>query len=239
VGVTVCAIDLPGRSYCWDSSGYGGAVLGDAAVELPATRAAQFIDVGLDRACQVSGPDWAECFRVRSHSTEGANLSFERFEYELGIENALQLSVGGRHACITGHGHLSCWGANEHGQVGAGDLDPQEHPIQVDLGEPVMHVTTGWHHTCAILASGGVQCWGDNSFGQLGNGTTRSTARPVRVRGLEQPAVRIAAGMGHTCAVTADRQIHCWGLNEHGQLGDGTFTNRSIPTPVRGLHYVE
>lgn len=41
-------------------------------------------------------------------------------------------------------------------------------------------------------------------------------------------ADKLSAGPGaHTCAVTTNRDVKCWGLNTSGQLGDGTTTNRS------------
>jgi alpha-tubulin suppressor-like RCC1 family protein len=34
--------------------------------------------------------------------------------------------------------------------------------------------------------------------------------------------------------------LYCWGLNDHGQLGDGTPATRRTPTPVSGnLSFVE
>jgi len=48
-------------------------------------------------------------------------------------------------------------------------------------------------------------------------------------------ATKVAAGYQHTCAVTANGGLVCWGDNGSGQLGDGTTTRRSTPTPVNGL----
>jgi alpha-tubulin suppressor-like RCC1 family protein len=39
----------------------------------------------------------------------------------------------------------------------------------------------------------------------------------------------------HSCALRRDGSVVCWGHNEHGQLGDGTTTNRPAPRAVRGL----
>jgi len=44
----------------------------------------------------------------------------------------------------------------------------------------------------------------------------------------------VVAGAVHTCGLTADGAAYCWGSNGSGQLGDGTVTNRPVPTAVAG-----
>jgi prepilin-type N-terminal cleavage/methylation domain-containing protein len=39
----------------------------------------------------------------------------------------------------------------------------------------------------------------------------------------------------NVCAMKADNTVWCWGLNDGGQLGDGTTTDRSSPVQVSGL----
>ncbi len=38
-----------------------------------------------------------------------------------------------------------------------------------------------------------------------------------------------------TCVLHRDRSVWCWGLNDHGQLGDGTLVDRDTPGRVTGL----
>ena len=70
------------------------------------------------------------------------------------------------------------------------------------------------------INDGSLLCWGSNDFLQLGNvgggGTT-----PALVE-LTDPAIAVAAGPFHTCAITAatETAIYCWGSDGYGQLGD-------------------
>jgi alpha-tubulin suppressor-like RCC1 family protein len=45
-----------------------------------------------------------------------------------------------------------------------------------------------------------------------------------------QQGDKISAGGSHTVAIMPDGRLWAWGLNEYGQLGDGTTTNRNTPT---------
>ena len=50
----------------------------------------------------------------------------------------------------------------------------------------------------------------------------------------------VALGGWHTCGVVPTHYAYCWGLNNDGQLGDGTTQNRSRPTPVsRQLRFIQ
>ena len=42
----------------------------------------------------------------------------------------------------------------------------------------------------------------------------------------------VAAGFGHSCAIGADGRAACWGSNDNGQLGDGSFDSRTTPEVV-------
>ena len=91
------------------------------------------------------------------------------------------------------------------------------------MGSGVTALAAGGAHTCAVTAGGGVKCWGDNSSGQLGDGTLVDKSTPVEVGALPAGSgvTALAAGDAHTCALTAEDGVKCWGADGVGQLGDG------------------
>lgn len=80
-----------------------------------------------------------------------------------------------------------------------------------------------YQNVCAVTGEGGLFCWGNNTFGQLGNGKRDPSffryAAPTRVLLGERAVERVSLGGRHSCAVTDDKQLYCWGYNASGQLG--------------------
>ena len=95
----------------------------------------------------------------------------------------------------------------------------------------------------AVGSDGNAYAWGNNSYGQLGDGTTAQRSTPVMVRTPDRktypdvPAdftyVQVSAGADHSLALGSDGNVYTWGLNNYGQLGDGTYTTRYTPVKVR------
>ncbi|HEY4188191.1 MAG TPA: DUF4215 domain-containing protein, partial [Polyangia bacterium] len=89
----------------------------------------------------------------------------------------------------------------------------------------ITQLVAGRGHTCALVSGGAVRCWGANGDGQLGlgNKTARGAHMPYEnaLVPLGMPAVALAAGGDHTCALMADGTVRCWGRNQSGQLGLG------------------
>lgn len=98
-------------------------------------------------------------------------------------------------------------------------------------------ISSGDHHTCAVLADATVWCWGQNNKGQLGDGTTTRRTRPVKVLGLKGIA-DVSAGGRHSCAVDVAGKTYCWGAGSKGQLGNSRATDSFVPKPIANLMQV-
>ncbi|HTR78046.1 MAG TPA: hypothetical protein VMH39_08045, partial [Gemmatimonadaceae bacterium] len=145
------------------------------------------------------------------------------------------VTVGSAHSCaLLSDGTVQCWGDNEEGQLGNGDsTNPAQSntPIVVQGVSGATAISAGPYHTCALIGDGTIQCWGDGTEGALGNGTTNWGKLPTAVTGI-QNAVGIAAGGDRnagaaTCAVLADGTVRCWGMNNHGLMGNGSTSATS------------
>lgn len=145
-----------------------------------------------------------------------------------------ELSVGGSHACVLAtNGEVACFGRNSSGQLGVGDFEEQVMLAKVVFdGERAEHIAAGGDHTCAVTDAGRVWCWGSNSSGQLGNESRDNRASPVPVDVNGEVVESVSAGVFHTCVVTQQSKIKCWGSNEFGQLGDGGNIDTSRPVDV-------
>lgn len=164
-----------------------------------------------------------------------AGAAFDARGVLVPLEPVQAIAVGGAFSCaVLGPGKVHCWGNNLFGQLGNGSefhsVDPL--PISGLPDAPITALAAGAQHVCALI-QGDIWCWGDNQYGQLGSGQSGGRSFiPVRVKGVNGTATRIAAGDYHSCAVI-NGGLSCWGNNFYGQLGTGDDTDRLQPVPVQ------
>jgi len=146
-----------------------------------------------------------------------------------------QLATSGYHSCgIATDGSAWCWGLNFVGELGDGSPYTSYTPVRVTGGHAFRQVSTAGDQTCGVTTDFYAFCWGMNDFGQLGTGDRMHRFTPTPVAGGLR-FYQVDTGLLHTCGVSyPDRRAYCWGLNEFGELGDGTTGSRFVPTPVAG-----
>jgi len=148
------------------------------------------------------------------------------------------VAAGGRHSCALSNGKVLCWGANDKGQLGNGDVESRDTPTPIGVDLTFAQVSTGREHSCAVARGGDAYCWGAGDRGQLGDATTTSRNAPVRVAGNLSFRV-LRTGLSHSCGLTAGGEVACWGANSNGQVGVGSSAVWSSPAVIsNGQRYI-
>ena len=153
---------------------------------------------------------------------------------------ATAVVAGGYHTCAIVSGGERCWGYNFYGEVGNNSLVDSHVPVVVSgLASGVTAITAGVFHSCALATVGGLhetRCWGDNIDGEMGLDDLIFQVQLVAVVGLSTGATALAKGpyASHSCAIVSGA-AKCWGKNDDGELGNGTFVDSSVPVAVTGL----
>jgi alpha-tubulin suppressor-like RCC1 family protein len=128
-------------------------------------------------------------------------------------------------------GILYTWGYNALGQLGDGTTTYKSSPVQIGTSS-WSKVSAGNNYSSAIDITGALYTWGLNSTGQLGDGTTVNKSSPVQIGSSSWTSVSTCKETSHTAALTSNNKLFTWGVNNNGQIGDGTFFSRSSPVQI-------
>jgi alpha-tubulin suppressor-like RCC1 family protein len=237
-----CALTGTGGVKCWGANRSGQ--LGDGSrVDSPVpvdvvglSSDVTAIAAGGNHTCALIAGGGVKCWGDNSDSQLGSDVKEAgTTPVEVsglgGVVESIFLGSDNTCARLTGGG-FKCWGRLFLFTGG----EQSYQPVDVTVGNASpLAVTADWGHVCALSEAGGVECWGW-SLGGLGDGKRTSSKTPVEVLGLDSGVTAIAAGSRHTCALMATGGgVKCWGLNDWGELGDGTVVDSPVPVEVVGL----
>ncbi|GIW53280.1 MAG: hypothetical protein KatS3mg081_2635 [Gemmatimonadales bacterium] len=237
-----CAVSENGMGYCWGSNSQGK--LGDGTIESKPTPTAvagglQFVSIraGASHTCGVSTSGLGYCWGSNSNGELGDGTGQAKLT-PTPVSGGLlwqRIEAGDDFSCgfAVGRGEPYCWGDNGDGQAGDGTSVTRLAPVPVQGDIALRDLSSGTFHSCGVTAAGDGYCWGHNGSGELGDGTVRTSQQRVPQKIAGNLAVTsITAGLDYSCAVSGGGGGYCWGLNYRGQLGDGTYFNRSTPASV-------
>ena len=129
-------------------------------------------------------------------------------------------------------GNLYTWGNNSYGQLGTGDTN-NRHQVTPAIGGTITwrSVACGYNHSAGIKSDGTLWMWGHDNYGELGLNETNTyaTSSPVQTICGGNDWKHVACGYHITAAIKFDGSLWTWGVNGHGQLGDGTGVDKSSP----------
>jgi len=198
------------------------------------------VDVGALHACGLTTTNRLLCWGENSTGQLGTGDNVFRtvpWPVSHGSTEFDMVSAGVSHSCAASvDGELYCWGSNIAGQLGLGDLGEDFVSVPNEVGgggRTFSTVAAGGAHSCALTTGRFAFCWGNGSAGQLGTGYLGNVPRPFVDSVLIDVALReITLGTEHTCGMTNDGEVYCWGLGLNGRLGVGATGNFSEPTRV-------
>ncbi len=205
-----CALERSGQVRCWGEDASGQ--LGDGAFDPPWRQ-------GPDRVRQVVAGFRGAYVLLRDgtvHFTpEVSAPGSDVFRPVAGVAAARELVGGYSHTCaVLEGGGVRCWGNNETGQLGVGDLALHPSAVEPPGLPPVVSLASDFNTTCGWTASGEVWCWGDVAMFARGRRQGEPAAdralRPRRIRALRRVR-RMVLHDGWGCALDDRGAAQCWG----------------------------
>ena len=242
----ICGITVDGSGYCWGDNDYGQLGYGSSDLNnnLPVSIDGgrlewKALSTGSYHTCGVTTAGIGYCWGSNLYGRLGDGSEVDSsYPVEIGSGKYQwsEISPAYFHTCgVTVEGSGYCWGLNDYGELGDGSVSDSFLPVEIDSGRNQWKsLSGGVSHTCGITQNGIGYCWGNNSYGQLGDGNEIDSSYPVAINDGQHQWSQISAGFAHTCGVTVDGSGYCWGLNQNGQLGDGSDFDSSLPVKIEG-----
>lgn len=254
-----CGVTSSGAAYCWGDNTYGQ--LGDGTTTsrgapslVSGSGVAPYlftdITVGPNHTCATTGTGAVYCWGANNNYQIGDTTTTQRLTPTLTTNTGTsiilaQISAGTDYTCgiSTADGKSYCWGLNTKGSLGGGSTTTgtKSSPTVVTGSgtAPLVfsQISAYDSHTCARTSAGAVYCWGSGAYGKNGNGGTSDIGNATLVTGTgfgSLVLIDIRAGKDHACGLNVTGEVYCWGNNDQGQLGDGTYTQQLTPKLVPG-----
>lgn len=236
-----CGIQSDGSLWCWGAGPNGELGLGTSEPSAIPARLGdrgdwRVIAAGQHHSCAIplDGSLW--CWGENTASQLGDGTRTSRSSPVSIAPGVAWIDVAGgdQHSCgVRTDGVALCWGKGVGGRLGTGNIESVDLPSLVDGGLAWSAVTAGKGHSCAIEHDGSAWCWGETITGAVGIGAGRGDSpKPQRVAAA-LTFVAIDTRSNHTCALTIDGTLYCWGDNGFGEAGvEPTSTNVLSPVVV-------
>jgi alpha-tubulin suppressor-like RCC1 family protein len=239
-----CGVSYPdNKAYCWGWNSQGQ--IGDGTrsflndhptpAAVAGTLSFRQVATGEEHTCGVTTDNRAFCWGLNNRGQVGDSTTAYRRVRPTRVGGARQFSqvdAARDYTCAVTTGHRAfCWGDGQFGQLGNGKPGPSRWPKPVSGGLSFERVTAGAFHACGETTLNRAYCWGRQPG--IGDGTDINRPTPVAVVGNLYFS-QLSAGGFHTCGRTPNAVAYCWGAGFQGQLGNGSNSTTTRPTPVGG-----
>ena len=200
--------------------------------------------------CALAEDDWVYCWGANWLGQLGAGvddyslvspIAIDRGEIPDGV-TIKQIESGNEHSCVlASNNKIYCWGDGEYGQLGNGELEQSNIPVEVLQGamlsdEVITDIDLGHIHSCLATESNNIYCWGYNYSGGLGDGSFDNSSVPVAVQQGELPldfeVRQLTSGGNNSCVLTEAGWVYCWGEGGGRTLGNGATIDSATPVAI-------
>jgi len=175
-------------------------------------------------------------YRVKSYNAFGESSYSNEVLVGLSGNWSQAIAAGSYHvvACKN-NGTAWSWGDNSYGQLGLGDYTQRKTPTQINTETDWSLVSVGSNQVIMIKTNNTLWSFGRNEYGELGLGNAGTTTKrytPTQI-GADSDWISCESGYHHNIALKSNKTVWTWGRNNYGgQLGDGTYTNRTTPRDI-------
>jgi alpha-tubulin suppressor-like RCC1 family protein len=251
------ALKNDGTVWAWGRNGYGQLGIGDNTDRNEPTQIiglTNIIDIKAGSlhsvALKSDGTVWAWGANPLGELGNGTTNNSSVPVQVLGLTDITKISLSGSHTlALKSNGNVWSWGVNKAMQLGNGTYDDTEIPTQVvgfeGIGylSDIKEISAGVYHSFALKNDGTVYSWGQVAadFGfALGTDFKYGSVIPIKVEnetgtGYIGNIKSIAAGYHHALLLDDTGNVYSFGINNRGQLGNGSTINNVFPTIISGL----
>jgi len=236
-----CAVKTDTTVWCWGHNNSGQLGNGNTTdqsrpVAVSGLTGVTQVDAHEEYACalKTNGTVWCWGSNAFGQLGNGTTVNSSTPVQVTGLTGITQITTGYGHACaLKSDNTVRCWGWNILFQLGDGSTATRNTPVTPDGLGPVAQIRAGVFGTCALLSDSTVRCWGAGNNGGLGDGNntyaTNTKTSPTGISNVSQLSAN--PGWNHACVILTNQTVKCWGLNDNGQVGNGS-SNYSESTPV-------
>ena len=206
-----CVLTEDGAIYCWGSNDHG-------ETEVPQGLYKE-VAAGGAHTCAISENDDIVCWGAGKPTDPNGDEVWHYGQASPPIDRkwrGITSNQATSCAIALDDGEADCWGEGSEG-----DCDP---PRNFDCGQgvvpfgPFEQITVGMAHACGIRVDGSALCWGSGlaTAPCTADGAIRAEyecGQGIIPADVDAPFVRLRAGTVHTCGVTSDYELRCWGWN--------------------------
>ena len=200
-----CGLKEDGSASCWGSSNYGQvgdgtqSNQGEPVSVEGGHRFKTPLSLGSRHSCGLKEDGSAYCWGSNDYGQLGLGHYADTSQptsLVIGGHTFASLANGYLSACgLTSDAQLYCWGSNDFGQLGLGDIIDRNQPaLAATAGKKFDAQGAGLNFACGLTAGGKVFCWGDNEFGQLGDGSTMDNLTATSVNMATAPPLASISG---------------------------------------------